>query len=113
MTDEKYTLEGLKLLEKNPELTQRELAVELGLSLGKTHYVLKSLVDIGLVKVANFQRSDNKWGYAYLLTPRGIAEKAAITVRFLARKQEEFKQLEREIEVLKAEVGDKGFASKR
>ena len=113
MSDEKYTLNALKLLEKNPELTQRELAVELGLSLGKTHYVLKSLVDIGLVKVANFQRSDNKWGYAYLLTPRGIAEKAAITVRFLARKQEEFKQLEREIEVLKAEVGDKGFAAKR
>lgn len=113
MSDEKYTLNALKLLEKNPELTQRELAVELGLSLGKTHYVLKSLVDIGLVKVANFQRSGNKWGYSYLLTPRGIAEKAAITVRFLARKQEEFKQLEREIEVLKAEVGDKGFAAKR
>ena len=113
MSDEKYTLKALKLLEKNPELTQRELAVELGLSLGKTHYVLKSLVAIGLVKVANFQLSGNKWGYAYLLTPRGIAEKAAITVRFLARKQEEFKQLEREIEVLKAEVGDKGFAAKR
>ena len=113
MSDEKYTLNALKLLEKNPELTQRELAVELGLSLGKTHYVLKYLVDIGLVKVANFQRSGNKWGYAYLLTPRGIAEKAAITVRFLARKQEEFKQLEREIEVLKAEVGDKGFVAKR
>ena len=113
MSDEKYTLNALKLLEKNPELTQRELAVELGLSLGKTHYVLKSLVDIGLVKVANFQRSGNKWGYVYLLTPRGIAEKAAITVRFLARKQQEFKQLEREIEVLKAEVGDKGFAAKR
>ena len=112
MSDEKYTLAALKLLEKNPELTQRELAVELGLSLGKTHYVLKSLVDIGLVKVANFQRSDNKWGYAYLLTPRGIAEKAAITVRFLARKQEEFKQLEREIEVLKSEVGDKGSVAK-
>ena len=112
MSDEKYTLAALKLLEKNPELTQRELAVELGLSLGKTHYVLKSLVDIGLVKVANFQRSDNKWGYAYLLTPRGIAEKAAITVRFLARKQEEFKQLEREIKVLKSEVGDMGFMAK-
>lgn len=113
MSDEKHTLNALKLLEKNPELTQRELAVELGLSLGKTHYVLKSLVDIGLVKVANFQRSDNKWGYAYLLTPRGIAEKAAITVRFLARKQEEFRQLEQEIAALKSEVGEKGFAAKR
>lgn len=113
MSDEKYTLDALKLLEKNPELTQRELAAELGLSLGKTHYVLKSLVDIGLVKVANFQRSDNKWGYAYLLTPRGIAEKAAITVRFLARKQEEFRRLEREIEALKSEVAGRGLEAKR
>ena len=113
MSDERYTLDALKLLEKNPELTQRALAAELGLSLGKAQYVLKSLVDIGLVKVANFQRSDNKWGYAYLLTPRGIAEKAAITVRFLARKQEEFRQLEQEIAALKSEVGEKGFAAKR
>ena len=109
MSNEKYTLDTLKLLEKNPELTQRELAVELGLSLGKTHYVLKSMVHIGLVKVANFQRSDNKWGYAYLLTPRGVVEKAAISVRFLVRKQEEFRQLEREIAVLKSEVVGKGF----
>jgi hypothetical protein len=61
-------------------------------------------VDIGLVKLDNFQRSNNKWGYAYLLTPKGIAEKAAITVRFLARKQNEYKRLEREIEELKSEV---------
>ena len=74
------------------------------MSLGKTHYLLKSLVDIGLVKLDNFQRSNNKWGYAYLLTPKGLAEKAAITVRFLARKQVEYKRLEQEIESLKSEV---------
>ena len=104
MISEENTLNALKVLEKNPELTQRELAAELGVSLGKTHYLIKSLVDVGLVKLDNFQRSNNKWGYAYLLTPKGIAEKTAITVRFLARKQEEFGRLEREIDQLRAEV---------
>ena len=104
MSDEENTLKALKILEANPELTQRDLAAELGVSLGKTHYLVKSLVDIGLVKLDNFQRSNNKWGYAYLLTPAGVAEKAAITVRFLARKQEEYKRLEREIQELRSEV---------
>jgi EPS-associated MarR family transcriptional regulator len=98
------TLQALKLLEKNPELTQRELAAELGISLGKTHYMVKALIDIGWVKLDNFQRSNNKWGYAYLLTPMGLTEKAAITVRFLARKQEEYRQLERQIADLSVEV---------
>jgi len=98
------TLQALKLLEKNPELTQRELAVELGISLGKTHYMVKALIDIGWIKLDNFQRSNNKWGYAYLLTPMGLAEKASITVRFLARKQEEYRQLERQIADLSVEV---------
>ena len=98
------TLQALKLLEKNPELTQRELAAELGISLGKTHYMVKALIDIGWIKLDNFQRSNNKWGYAYLLTPMGLAEKASITVRFLARKQEEYRQLERQIADLSVEV---------
>ena len=98
------TLQALKLLEKNPELTQRELAVELGISLGKTHYMVKALIDIGWIKLDNFQRSNNKWGYAYLLTPMGLTEKASITVRFLARKQEEYRQLERQIADLSVEV---------
>ncbi|MDA7767489.1 MarR family EPS-associated transcriptional regulator [Porticoccaceae bacterium] len=98
------TLQALKLLEKNPELTQRELAAELGISLGKTHYMVKALIDIGWIKLDNFQRSNNKWGYAYLLTPIGLAEKAAITMRFLARKQEEYRQLERQIADLSVEV---------
>ena len=97
-------LQALKLLEKNPELTQRELAAELGISLGKTHYMVKALTDIVSIKLDNFQRSNNKWGYAYLLTPMGLAEKAAITVRFLARKQEEYRQLERQIADLSVEV---------
>lgn len=97
-------LQALKLLEKNPELTQRELAAELGISLGKTHYMIKALIDMGWIKLDNFQRSDNKWGYVYLLTPMGLAEKAAITVRFLARKREEYRQLERQIADLSVEI---------
>ena len=104
MPNDEIQLSVLRLLEQNPQLTQRQLSAELGVSLGKTHYIVKSLIDVGLVKLDNFQRSDNKWGYAYLLTPKGIKEKAAITVRFLARKQDEFRRLEREIEILKSEV---------
>ena len=94
----------LKLLEERPNLTQRQLSKELGVSLGKTHYLIKALVDVGWVKLENFQRSDSKWGYAYLLTPRGIIEKASITARFLARKQEEYARLREEIAQLKLEV---------
>ena len=98
------TLQALRILEKNPQLTQRELAKELGVSLGKTHYILSSLIDVGLVKADNFRRSDNKLGYAYLLTPQGIAEKAAVTARFLARKRREYQELERQIAELSGEV---------
>jgi EPS-associated MarR family transcriptional regulator len=104
MSNDDIQLSVLRLLEQNPQLTQRQLSAELGVSLGKAHYIVKSLIDVGLVKLDNFQRSDNKWGYAYLLTPKGIKEKAAITVRFLARKQDEYRLLEREIEMLKSEV---------
>ena len=104
MPNDEIQLSVLRLLEQNPQLTQRQLSAELGVSLGKTHYILKSLIDVGLIKLDNFQRSNNKLGYAYLLTPKGIAEKAVITVRFLARKQDEYKRLEQEIEVLRSEV---------
>ena len=104
MPNDEIQLSVLRLLEQNPQLTQRQLSAELGVSLGKTHYIVKSLIDVGLIKLDNFQRSNNKLGYAYLLTPKGIAEKASITVRFLARKQDEYKRLEREIEALKSEV---------
>ena len=104
MVDQELEYRALKILEQQPDLTQRQLAEKLGVSLGKTHYLVKSLIDVGWVKLDNFQRSDNKWGYAYLLTPMGIAEKAAITVRFLVRKQREYNELQQEIAQLQDEV---------
>ena len=104
MTNEEIEYKALKLLEANPELSQRQLSLALGVSLGKTHYVLKSLIDVGWVKLNNFRSSNNKLGYAYVLTPAGIVEKAAITVRFLARKQREYAALQAEIQALRAEV---------
>jgi EPS-associated MarR family transcriptional regulator len=94
----------LSVLEKQPELSQRQLAKALGVSLGKMHYILNSLIDVGLLKVDNFRRSDNKLGYAYLLTPQGFVEKAKVTKRFLARKKHEFRELERQIAELSEEV---------
>ena len=104
MVDQELEYRALKILEQQPHLTQRQLAEQLGVSLGKTHYLVKSLIDVGWVKLDNFQRSDNKWGYAYLLTPKGIVEKAAITARFLVRKQREYTQLQQEITELQKEV---------
>ena len=104
MTNQELEYRALKILEQQPDLTQRQLAEELGVSLGKAHYLVKSLIDVGWVKLDNFQRSDNKWGYAYLLTPMGIVEKAAITARFLVRKQREYTQLQEDIIQLQEEV---------
>ena len=104
MVNEELKYRALKLLELNPNLTQRQLAVELGMSLGKTHYLVRSLIDVGWVKLDNFQRSNSKWGYAYLLTPQGIIEKAAITARFLIRKKQEYNDLQAEIAGLQVEV---------
>ncbi len=98
------TLQALRILEKNPELSQRGLAKELGVSLGKTNYTLSSLIEVGLVKAGRFRRADNQLGYAYLLTPLGIAEKAAVAARFLARKRREYKELEQQIADLSSEV---------
>ncbi len=104
MNNQELEYRVLKILEQHPDLTQRQVAEELGISLGKTHYLVKSLIDVGWVKFGNFQRSDNKWGYAYLLTPMGIIEKAAITARFLVRRQREHAQLQEEIVQLQEEV---------
>ena len=104
MSSEEIEYKTLKLLEANPELSQRQLSSGLGVSLGKAHYVLKSLVDVGWVKLDKFRRSDSKLGYAYVLTPAGIAEKAKITVRFLGRKQREYLELQAEIQDLQVEV---------
>ncbi len=93
----------LRLLDESPSRSQREVAHEMGMSLGKANYVLRALLDKGLVKVQNFRNSQNKQGYAYLLTPRGVAAKAELTRLFLARKIEEYDALRLEIERLKAE----------
>jgi len=87
----------LKLINERPEISQRELATELGLSLGKVNYCLKAFISKGIVKVNNFRRNDNKLAYAYLLTPRGIEEKARITARFFRRVEAEYEALKQEM----------------
>lgn len=94
----------LKLLESQPDLNQRQVAQSLGISLGKTNYCLKALIEKGWIKVDNFRRSKNKGTYAYFLTPKGLEEKAKVTLRFLSRKQEEFHLLQQEIEQLRLEA---------
>ena len=96
----------LRLLEQRPEMSQRELSEALGLSLGKAHYVLHSLLDRGLVKAGNFRRSDRKMAYAYVLTPSGLREKLRLTRAFLARKEAEFEQLRHTITALRRELVD-------
>ena len=93
-----------RILQENPDLTQRELADQLGMSVGGLNYCLNALIDKGLVKMQNFSNSKNKFKYVYLLTPMGIAEKVALTTRFLRRKMEEYEALKLEIEALKSEV---------
>jgi EPS-associated MarR family transcriptional regulator len=88
----------LRLLEPNPSLSQREVARELGISLGKVNYCLKALINKGLIKAANFKNSKNKTAYMYLLTPRGLDEKARVTRRFLQIKMQEYEALRQEIE---------------
>ena len=107
-------LRVLRVLESNPELSQRQLAAELGVSLGGVNYALKALVERGFVKVGNFRNSGNKVAYLYVLTPQGVAEKASLATVFLGRKLEEYEVLRQEIEALKGEVssGDAGKGAK-
>jgi EPS-associated MarR family transcriptional regulator len=102
--DAAAALEALRLLEARPELSQRELSRALGLSLGKTHYVLHALLGKGLLKIENFRRNNNKLAYAYLLTPKGMKEKMRLTRSFLARKEAEFERLSATIARLRQEV---------
>lgn len=102
------TEESLKVLREigsNPQLTQRELSSRLGLSLGKINFLLKAMIEKGLIKAENFKKSNNKSAYLYLLTPMGIEQKAQTTYRFLKRKMAEYEKLEIEIRQLKKEVG--------
>ena len=87
----------LKRLAANPEATHRQLAEELGVSVGKTHYSLKALLERGWVKAGNFRKNDNKRAYAYQLTPRGMREKARLALRFLRHKQAEHERLKAEV----------------
>jgi len=93
-------LEILRKIEENPNLTQRQIAKYLGLSLGKTNYLIKALLDKGLLKINNFRRSDNKLGYLYLLTPEGAEKKRNLTILFFKRTSEEFDKLKKEMEHL-------------
>jgi EPS-associated MarR family transcriptional regulator len=94
----------LRLLQDNPEMSQRELARAVGISTGSAHYLLGALVEKGLIKLGNFSANPDKRRYAYILTRKGLAEKAAITRRFLSRKIEEFEALKAEIEDLRVEL---------
>lgn len=96
----------IKQLEDNPHMTQRQLAEVLGVSLGKTNYLIRSLLDVGWLKLGNFRRSNNKMGYVYLLTPKGLADKAEITQGFLERKRVEYERLALEIEALEFEISE-------
>ena len=94
----------MRILQENPDLTQRELADKLGMSVGGLNYCLNALIDKGLVKMQNFSRSKNKFGYVYLLTPKGISDKITLTRKFLERNKAEFEALKSEIESLEAQT---------
>lgn len=96
----------LRLLQENPEMSQRELAEAVGVSVGGIHYVLNALIDKGLVKLGNFTAAEDKRRYAYVLTPKGIKEKSLLTSRFLERKLTEYQALKAEIEFLYNELGE-------
>ena len=98
------TFQVLAHLQENPKDTQRAIAGKLGISLGSVNYCINALINKGFLKVENFRKSSNKLGYAYLLTPSGIHEKASLTVSFLKRKQREYVELEVEIAALREEV---------
>jgi EPS-associated MarR family transcriptional regulator len=104
MLSDEVSYRLLKLLEPNPRLSQRQVAQELGFSLGKVNYCLKSLVDKGWIKAANFKNSRNKTAYMYLLTPRGIEEKTRVTVQFLQTRMREYEALRSEIKQIRDEA---------
>jgi EPS-associated MarR family transcriptional regulator len=96
----------LQALKNNPEMTQRDLAQLVGISLGKANFILKALIQKGLVKAHNFKNSNNKKAYLYMLTPSGIEEKARITYEFLIIKLQQYERLEAQIRLLKEEIAE-------
>jgi EPS-associated MarR family transcriptional regulator len=109
--DKPADLELLRLLEQHPEYSQRQLSTALGLSLGKTHYLLKALLDKGLVKANNFRRSGNKIGYLYVLTPIGVKRRLQLTQSFLTRKEHEYESLQQQIADLRQELSARAEAT--
>ncbi len=115
MSDTAYEeshLKVLRLLEIDPSLSQRDLSQALGISLGKTNYCMRALLDKGLIKMQNFRNSENKLGYAYLLTPAGFAAKAELTRNFLKIKMREYEALKQEIEQLQSEADQESAATR-
>ena len=102
--DDDITYEIFKNLEADPNTSQRALSKSMGISLGKVNYCLKALITKGWVKAKNFEKSPNKAGYAYILTPAGLETKARVTARFLRRKITEYEKLQIEIEMMRREV---------
>lgn len=103
-TDHESHLKVLRLLGSDPNMSQRKLAVSLGISLGKTNYCVRQLLDRGWIKIRNFRHSNNKCAYAYVLTPSGFLAKADLTGQFLQIKMQEYEALKAEIELLECEV---------
>ena len=104
MNNRDIHLDLLRKLEANPEYTQRELSKEMGVSLGKVNYCMKKLIGKGWIKLKSFSNNPNKVGYAYLLTPKGIEQKASLTIKFLKIKMEEYEMLKDEINALKKDT---------
>lgn len=98
MKDDQDHFNVLRKIQDKPESTQRELAEDLGFSLGKINYCLNALKFKGLVKISNFKKNPNKVGYIYILTPKGIAEKTKLTINFMKRKMKEYEELKKEID---------------
>ena len=98
MNDNPDHFNVLRKIKKNPQFSQRELAEELGFSLGKLNYCLKALKNKGLVKIENFKRNPNKVNYIYVLTPKGIAEKTKLTLNFMKQKIKEYDELKNEVD---------------
>jgi EPS-associated MarR family transcriptional regulator len=105
-TTEELDLHVLREIARNPQASQRGLAKRLGVSLGRVNYCLRALSGKGWVKARNFRRSDNKWAYAYLLTPSGAQEKLRLTLSFLQRKMADYDRLQSEIAQLRQEIDD-------
>ncbi len=104
MLDDSLQYRLFNLLYSKPDISQRTVANSLGISLGKTNYCLRALMEKGWIKVKEFSREGNKRAYSYILTPKGLEEKAKVTLRFLRRKMAEYEVLQREIEELRQEI---------